>query len=428
MSELDVYVSDQHVGVLREDVATGLIDFEYRPATAPQLAVSLVMPPGEPPEEYRGYSGLPPPFEVSLPEGMLLEAIRNRFGKHIDVDSDFSLLRLIGRHTLGRVTFGGPLERDKALDEEILEAARSDGAARRLATILRKSPQLFGVAGVMPKMSVHPHGRTRPGTVIGHGSIVKFDTANFTGACLVEYACLKACATANLTVPSVELAPDLTSIIVERFDIDDTGGRLGFEDACALSGIRRTGKYSGSIEHLFRMIGNFVHPVHQVTDRRALLTLIVLNDVLRNGDAHLKNFGLLYGEDLAQPRLAPVYDVLTTQTWIHGDTPALPILASDPAAEQWLDSQGLKQLQGLAGLADVDLTGLRDHCAQVARKSLSETLDSCPLCPERNALARALRIIEKAASGRTRGGVRRAKGRQRSDARRTDRVRDPRQS
>jgi len=113
VSELDVYVSNEHVGVLREDVATGLIDFEYRPAIPPQLAVSLVLPPGEPPEEYRGYNGLPPPFEVSLPEGMLLEAIRNRFGKHIDVDSDFSLLRLIGRHTLGRVTFGGPLERDK---------------------------------------------------------------------------------------------------------------------------------------------------------------------------------------------------------------------------------------------------------------------------------------------------------------------------
>jgi len=42
------------------------------------------------------------------------------------------------------------------------------------------------------------------------------------------------------------------------------------------------------------MIGNFVDPAHQAADRRALLTLIVLNDVLRNGDAHLKNFGLLY--------------------------------------------------------------------------------------------------------------------------------------
>jgi len=278
----------------------------------------------------------------------------------------------------------------------------------------------------MPKMSVHPHGRTRPGTVVGHGSIVKFDTANFTGACLVEYACLKACAAAHLTVPSVELAPDLTSIIVERFDIDDIGGRLGFEDACALSGIRRTGKYSGSIEHLFRMIGNFVDPAHQAADRRALLTLVVLNDVLRNGDAHLKNFGLLYGKDLAQPRLAPVYDVLTTQTWIPGDTPALPILASDPTAEQWLDSQGLRQLQAIAGLADVDLTGLRAQCAQVARNSLSETLDTSPSCPERKALAQALRIIEKAAIGQMRARVRRAKGRQRSGARRTDR--DPGQS
>ncbi|MHB1871758.1 MAG: type II toxin-antitoxin system HipA family toxin [Steroidobacteraceae bacterium] len=428
MSELDVYVLDEHVGVLREDVATGLTDFEYRPATPLQLAVSLVMPPGEPPEEYRGYNGLPPPFEVSLPEGMLLEAIRSRFGKHVDVDSDFSLLRLVGKHTVGRVTFGGPLERDKGLDEEILEAARSEGAARHLAAILRRSPHLFGVAGVMPKMSVHPHGRARPGTVIGHGSIVKFDTSSVTGACLVEYACLKACAAANLTVPPIELAPDLTSIVIERFDIDDTCRRLGFEDACALSGIRRTGKYSGSIEHLFLMIENFVHPAHQGIDRRALLTMIILNDVLRNGDAHLKNFGLVYGEDLAQPRLAPVYDVLTTQAWLHGDTPALSMLATDSAATRWLDSQGLKQLQRVSGLPDVDLAELRDQCAQTARKSLTETLDSCPPCPERNALSRALRIVEKAAGKRMRGGIPRTKGRQRSRAHRTGRAPDTGQS
>ena len=127
------------------------------------------------------------------------------------------------------------------------------------------------------------------------------------------------------------------------------------------------------------MIGNFVDPVHQATDGRALLTLIVLNDVLRNGDAHLKSFSLLCGEDSAQPRPGLVYDVLTAQTWIRGDTPALPILASDPPVEQGLDSRGLGQLHEVAGLAD-------------AR------------------------------------GAHRAHGRQRSGARRTDRDRDPRQS
>lgn len=44
------------------------------------------------------------------------------------------------------------------------------------------------------------------------------------------------------------------------------------------------------------------------------------------------------GGDLAQPRLAPVYDVLTTQSWIHGDTPTLPMLATDPRTARWLDS------------------------------------------------------------------------------------------
>ncbi len=396
MSDLDVFVSDRHVGSLREDIATGLIDFEYLPDISDDLAASLLMPPSAPADEYREYNGLPPPFEVSLPEGVVLEAIQSRFGKHIDVSSDFALLRLVGRHTVGRVTFGGPLERDAGLDQQILAAARTDGAAARLSAILRNSPQMFGISGVMPKMSVYSRDRLRPGTVVSHGAIVKFDSPNYTGASLVEYACLKACAAVGLDVPAVELAPDLTSIVIDRFDIATNGRRLGFEDACALSGIRRAGKYTGSIEHLFQMIGNFVHPDDQDADRRALLKLSIMNDVLRNGDAHLKNFGLVY-DDVMRPRLAPVFDVLTTPVWIHGDTPALAILKNDRESGRWMDTQGLQHLASVDGLPDVDLKQMQEDCADATLQSLAETLASCPPCPQRKALERAIEIIESAA-------------------------------
>ena len=357
--------------------------------------MSLLMPVGVDPEEYRGYNGLPPPFEVSLPEGAVLDALRNRLGKHVDIDNDLALLRLIGQHTIGRVTFGGPLANVAELDGRILEAARSDRSVERLTNILRAHPQMFGVSGVMPKMSLGTNTGSRPGTLISHGSLVKFDSSDYPGASLVEYACLKACARVGLAAPVMELAPDRRSIIVGRFDRDDRGRRLGFEDACALSGLRRAGKYKGSVEHLFRMVNSFVHPKDQARDRRFLLMMVVMSDVLRNGDAHLKNFGLLYGDNLARPRLAPAYDMLTTCVWITKDTPAMPLRScDDPGSGEWFDVRDLATLREISGL-DCDMPALQTSCIEAAASAMTEVLDESPQGLPHQALERALRIVEK---------------------------------
>lgn len=41
--------------------------------------------------------------------------------------------------------------------------------------------------------------------------------------------------------------------------------------------------------------------------------------MVRNGDAHLKNFGLLYEDpfSVTRPVLAPVFDVVTTTVYPH---------------------------------------------------------------------------------------------------------------
>ncbi|CAG9186421.1 type II toxin-antitoxin system HipA family toxin [Cupriavidus pampae] len=395
-SELEVFVSDYPVGLLSEDIETGLIDFRYLPDVPDQMAVSLLMPPSAPAEEYLGYNGVPPPFQVSLPEGIVLEAIRTRFAKHIDVDNDMSLLRLVGRHTIGRTTFGGPLDLDATLQQNILDAARTEGAAQRLIEILKTSPEMFGVSGVMPKMSTFQTEKTRPGTVAAHGSIVKFDSPHYVGASLVEYACLKACSAAGLDVPAIELSPDRTSLTMSRFDIAPDGSRRGFEDACALSGLFRSGKYNGSIEHLFEMIRFFVHPDDQATDRLAMLKLVMMNDALRNGDAHLKNFGLVY-DDVMRPRLSPVYDVLTTQVWFPQEVPALAMQKTDPrGTEKWLDQLDLERLASLSHCHDVDVVQMQAQCREIALQSMATTLDECPKCPPRKALEHALKIIEGA--------------------------------
>lgn len=55
--------------------------------------------------------------------------------------------------------------------------------------------------------------------------------------------------------------------------------------------------------------------------------MIVINFLLKNGDAHLKNFGLLY-DDINNIRLVPAFDVVTTTLYIKSDIPALHLLGS----------------------------------------------------------------------------------------------------
>jgi serine/threonine-protein kinase HipA len=58
-------------------------------------------------------------------------------------------------------------------------------------------------------------------------------------------------------------------------------------------------------------------------DLEKVFTLIALNCTLRNGDAHLKNFGIVYDDVLSQARLAPVYDLVTTAIYLPKDSLAL---------------------------------------------------------------------------------------------------------
>ena len=82
------------------------------------------------------------------------------------------------------------------------------------------------------------------------------------------------------------LAEDGAALVVDRFDLRSDGTYRGFEDFCVLNAKRTDQKYSGSYEtSIFKRFEQFANSPHVNTDLERLLTLIVLNCVLRNGDA-----------------------------------------------------------------------------------------------------------------------------------------------
>ena len=96
---------------------------------------------------------------------------------------------------------------------------------------------------------------------------------------------------------------------------------MGFEEILCLLGKNKDEKYSGSYEQISKVI--YSVSTQKLEDMKSFYKLIIMNYLLKNGDAHLKNFGILYNSDFSQIFFAPAYDVVNTVVYFHKDRPAL---------------------------------------------------------------------------------------------------------
>jgi serine/threonine-protein kinase HipA len=156
-----------------------------------------------------------------------------------------------------------------------------------------------------------------------------------------EYFCLAAARKCGLDVPRYRLAEDGMALVIDRFDLRLDGTYRGFEDFCALNARRTEEKYRGSYEtSVMKRFAQFANSMNVNEDLERLFTLIALNCALRNGDAHLKNFGMVYDDVQGEARLAPVYDLVTTSVYITKDSLALTLNGST----SWPTAKKLKKL------------------------------------------------------------------------------------
>jgi serine/threonine-protein kinase HipA len=90
---------------------------------------------------------------------------------------------------------------------------------------------------------------------------------------------------------------------------------------------RRTDeKYRGTYEtSIMKRFAEFANSSHAGEDLERLFTLIAVNCALRNGVAHLKNFGIVYDDVQGEARLALVYDLVTTSVYLPMDSMALTL-------------------------------------------------------------------------------------------------------
>jgi serine/threonine-protein kinase HipA len=331
---IKVWTGQSAVGRLGRQAPRGA-SFAYDPGVDPAQGVSLTMPVRLPSWD-TPYS-LAPIFEMNLPEGALRERLRLAFAKATGSFDDLDLLSIVGRSQVGRLRYTGL---DESLDEDVpfqsvdeILSARRDGGL--FAYLLDRFAAFSGLSGVQPKFMVRdetdfvgaaPGERT---SFRGATHIVKFWEAEYPELAANEYFCLRAAERCGLDVPRFRLTEEGQALVVDRFDLKPDGTYRGFEDFCVLNARGTAEKYRGSYEtSVLKRFRQFASGERLAADVENLFTLMVLNCALRNGDAHLKNFGVIYDDLEGRVALAPVYDLVTTTAYISADTMALTLNGS----------------------------------------------------------------------------------------------------
>ncbi len=319
---LAVWAADQRAGLLGRATDQHRSVFTYDPAAeSPAAQVSLTMP-----VRLESWSSrdLHPVFQMNLPEGALLEAIRRSIAK-LAGDDDLTILRVTGGNQVGRNRFSlpdDPLPGIAESRESLDELLSYPDTAELFHELVSRYALRSGISGVQPKVMIDAAER---GTATVGGYIVKSWGSDYPQLAANEFFCMTAVRKSGLPVPEFFLSENGGLFVIKRFDVATDGSSLGFEDMCTLQALNSSQKYSSTYERIAQSIKNFVTGDCLQAAREQFFTSLVLSCMVRNGDAHLKNFGVLYDRPGGLVRLAPVYDVVTTAAYLPQDIPALSL-------------------------------------------------------------------------------------------------------
>ncbi len=326
---LHVFTAGRAAGSLvRSDVAADSFLFGYRTETPPENAVSLTMPVRA--DQYDSMAGLLPLFEMNLPEGALGERLRLQFAKTIPEFDDLDLLQIVGASQIGRLRYSLQDSIDENVPvQDLAEILTYKGGADLFADLLERFATYSGISGMQPKVLIREI--PTPGKITHRGAthIVKsFDAREYPELAANEFICTQGAAAAGIDTPRVQLSENRQFLIVERFDLLADGAYLGLEDFCVLDGRRSHGRYDGSYEGIARRMADYVSPTVLGRAKDQFALMVAYSCAVGNGDAHMKNFSVIYRHPEDEVTLAPAYDVVSTLPYMPRDTLALELSGS----------------------------------------------------------------------------------------------------
>jgi len=346
--------------------------------TKSQNFISLIMP-----VRAKAYihHRLHPIFEMHLPEGYLLSIIKKHFSKIVKMD-DFGLLKVMSPSIKGRITYQS---NQKKSDERLsLNDILNSKNENLFDELVSKFALNSALSGVQPKVLAVVENKA---TLKLEQYIVKSWGKEYPELALNEYYCMKIVKDANIRVPEFFISDDEKLFVMKRFDMLDDGSYLGFEDMCVLMAKQRDDKYEGTYEQIAKTIKTFVSAKYKKSALLDFFKMIFINYLVQNGDAHLKNFGLVYS-GIDDIRLAPAYDIVSTTVYIKNDIPALHLLGS----KKWWKEEHLTKF----GIQTCDLTNSQvQKCIKECYQSLNNTISDIQNVVNRTNNQNKKEILEK---------------------------------
>ncbi len=269
-----------------------------------------------------------------LPEGTLRELISQGLKTHID--NEFQIFSYLGQDLPGALV-ATPMEPNDVpisvlatLEQNQVKAkaVKFKGNDQENKFLLTK----FSLAGIQMKFSMkEKDGRYNLTKNDELGDwIIKTPSTKHKNVPLNEYTAMSLAALVGVDIPVIKLIelnkldnlPQINlpnerlAFAIKRFDRKaDT--RIHMEDFAQVLVKYPIDKYkSANYEQVGKVI--YDYSGDGLADAQQFARRLLVNILLANGDAHLKNWSLLY-QDQVTPRLSPAYDIVTTSVYMDGE-------------------------------------------------------------------------------------------------------------
>ncbi|MBE6451601.1 MAG: type II toxin-antitoxin system HipA family toxin [Alphaproteobacteria bacterium] len=317
---LNVYFKNKLAGYLSYD--NGLLSFQYHRdylSDKDRTPISASLPLCD---EIFGDNIARPFFDGLLPE----DSARVQIARILQTDSrnTFALLKSIGADCAGAISVYPQNAKINVLSAPEYRYIEDDEAYNILSS-LKVRPLYIGDddfrisgAGAQDKLIAcfinNKLVLPLNGTPSTH--IIKPNIEGYADTVFNELFCMKLAKACGLNAPTcyIKTIKDKKFYVVQRYDRENYDGlwtRIHQEDFCQILNILPENKYESdggpNLKSCFNLLSQIgVSAVSKI----AFIDLIIFNYLIGNGDAHAKNFSVLYKNNI--PELAPCYDLMCT--------------------------------------------------------------------------------------------------------------------
>lgn len=277
-------------------------------------------------------------FEGLLPEGFTRRCVAEWM--HVDENDYISILAGLGKECLGAIKILDEMDKKivpeyrKLSAEEVYNLA-SEGATESAELVTKSHLSLTGASG---KVGLYYNAEEAQWYLpIGDAPsthIVKQSHVRLKKIVTNEQLCLLTAKYLGIEIPesfivtTESMDDEAVLFATKRYDRKFTEDnrmlngmpvpyRMHQEDFAQALGIAASNKYEKNNEGYLKMLFEVLrkYSADPMTDSLKLWDICVFNYLVGNTDNHIKNLSLLYGRDLKSIRLAPAYDIVSTQIY-----------------------------------------------------------------------------------------------------------------